>query len=62
MLVRFDAVLNGDKTINEFRFQNERIQTETLQHTIINRGDLPHDGNTFEFEGFRFPVTLCGTL
>jgi mannose-6-phosphate isomerase-like protein (cupin superfamily) len=26
-------------------------------YTLINRDDLPRDGNTFEFEGFRFPQT-----
>lgn len=30
---------------------------EALPHTVINRDDLPRDGNTFEFEGFRFPAT-----
>lgn len=30
---------------------------ETIQYTVINRDDLPRDGNTIEFEGFRFPAT-----
>ena len=30
---------------------------EALQYTVINRDDLPRDGNTFEFEGLRFPAT-----
>lgn len=30
---------------------------EAPQHTVINRDDLPHDDNPFEFEGFRFPAT-----
>lgn len=30
---------------------------ETLPYTVINRDDLPRGGNTFEFEGVRYPET-----
>lgn len=29
----------------------------SLNYTVINRNDLPRDGSTFEFEGFRFSDT-----
>lgn len=29
----------------------------SLNYTVIEREDLPRDGNTFEFEGVRFPDT-----
>jgi mannose-6-phosphate isomerase-like protein (cupin superfamily) len=28
-----------------------------MNYTILNRDDLPRDGNTFEFEGFRYQDT-----
>ena len=30
---------------------------EALQYTVINRHDLPRDGNTFEFEGVSYRNT-----
>lgn len=28
-----------------------------MNHTVLSRDDLPHDGNTYEFEGIRHQAT-----
>ena len=33
-----------------------------MNHTVLSRDDLPHDGNTYEFEGIRHQATAVSFI